>query len=101
MLIFYLHSIKIHNTKVEPGSTKYCLDTLSKEHEAGVYPCQNGGGNQLFSFSKNYELRNDALCLFASSSSLRVEMRQCSGAQNEKWSHTKSSFIRHTLTGNK
>ena len=38
---------EIKNFKIEPGNTKYCLDTLSKENVVGVYPCQNGGGNQV------------------------------------------------------
>jgi hypothetical protein len=64
-----------------------------------VYPCQNGGGNQLFSFTKQNELRNDHLCLLASSSSFNVEMKICTGEVNEKWSHIKSGFIKHTTTG--
>jgi polypeptide N-acetylgalactosaminyltransferase len=38
---------EIKNSKIQPGNTQYCLDTLSKENVVGVYPCQNGGGNQV------------------------------------------------------
>lgn len=31
--------------------------------------------------------------------SFNVEMKVCTGGENEKWSHVKFGFIKHNLTG--
>lgn len=89
---------EIKNAKIQPGLSKYCLDTLGKKNSVGIFPCQNGGGNQFFSFSRENELRNENFCLLANSLSFNIEMKPCSGGNNEKWSHVKFGYIKHSST---
>jgi polypeptide N-acetylgalactosaminyltransferase len=82
-----------------------CLDTLGKDEKGslplGIFFCQNGvSANQVFSWSKSYELRREDLCCAGQNSpGSQIIMYHCSGNTNERWNHTKSGHIVHINTG--
>ncbi|XP_033097618.1 polypeptide N-acetylgalactosaminyltransferase 1-like [Anneissia japonica] len=45
--------------------TNQCLDTMMRDtgHKVGLYACHGQGGNQIWAFTKDYELKHDDSCL--------------------------------------
>lgn len=92
--------------EVRNPSSSFCLDTLGKdEHSAiqlGVYFCQGGvSANQVFSLSKNDELRREDLCCTGSSEGQSIYMHSCSvDSTNQKWKHDRTTGqIKHSKSG--
>jgi polypeptide N-acetylgalactosaminyltransferase len=91
--------------EVKNPSSSFCLDTLGKDEKGainlGIYYCQGGvSANQVFSLSKDNQLRREDLCCIGNNSpGYVVTMTHCSGSSNEKWSHKQSGQIVHSSSG--
>lgn len=77
-----------------------CLDTMGrKENEhVGIYACHGQGGNQVFSFTMDNEIRIDDLCLDVSKSQGPVTMVKCHHLKgNQYWEYdTNTKQLHHT-----
>merc|ERR1712131_380790 len=65
-----------------------CLDTMGrKENEnVGIYTCHGQGGNQVFSYTMDKEIRIDDLCLDVAKSGAAVQMVKCHHMKgNQLW----------------
>jgi len=77
-----------------------CLDTMGrKENEkVGIFSCHGQGGNQVFSFTMDNEIRIDDLCLDVSKSQGPVTMVKCHHLKgNQFWEYNqKTRQLVHT-----
>ncbi|KAJ8353899.1 hypothetical protein SKAU_G00214660 [Synaphobranchus kaupii] len=70
--------------------TNQCLDNMArKENEkVGIFNCHGMGGNQVFSYTANKEIRTDDLCLDVSKLSGPVMMLKCHHLKgNQLWEY--------------
>ncbi|XP_048881442.1 polypeptide N-acetylgalactosaminyltransferase 1-like [Brienomyrus brachyistius] len=70
--------------------TNQCLDNMArKENEkVGIFNCHGMGGNQVFSYTANKEIRTDDLCLDVSKLSGPVMMLKCHHLKgNQLWDY--------------
>uniref|UniRef100_A0A8D2AX39 Ricin B lectin domain-containing protein n=1 Tax=Sciurus vulgaris TaxID=55149 RepID=A0A8D2AX39_SCIVU len=70
--------------------TNQCLDNMArKENEkVGIFNCHGMGGNQVFSYTANKEIRTDDLCLDVSKLNGPVTMLKCHHLKgNQLWEY--------------
>ncbi|MED6255384.1 Polypeptide N-acetylgalactosaminyltransferase 1, partial [Ataeniobius toweri] len=70
--------------------TNQCLDNMArKENEkVGIFNCHGMGGNQVFSYTANKEIRTDDLCLDVSKLNGPVMMLKCHHLKgNQLWEY--------------
>ncbi|XP_041478614.1 polypeptide N-acetylgalactosaminyltransferase 1-like [Lytechinus variegatus] len=70
-----------------------CLDTMMKEagHKVGLYGCHGQGGNQIWAYTRNNELRHDDICLDVARGG-PVMMLSCHmQGGNQHWNYDESS----------
>ncbi|XP_071961412.1 polypeptide N-acetylgalactosaminyltransferase 1-like isoform X5 [Antedon mediterranea] len=73
--------------------TNQCLDTMMRDtgHKVGLYACHGQGGNQIWAFTKNFELKHDDSCLDVAHTG-PVMMLSChQQGGNQKWSYDKQT----------
>ncbi|KAF4024956.1 hypothetical protein G4228_016938 [Cervus hanglu yarkandensis] len=78
-------SFRIRNVE-----TNQCLDNMArKENEkVGIFNCHGMGGNQVFSYTANKEIRTDDLCLDVSKLNGPVTMLKCHHLKgNQLWEY--------------
>ncbi|MGH0166872.1 UNVERIFIED_CONTAM: hypothetical protein FKN15_061662, partial [Acipenser sinensis] len=78
-------SFRIRNVE-----TNQCLDNMArKENEkVGIFNCHGMGGNQVFSYTANKEIRTDDLCLDVSKLNGPVMMLKCHHLKgNQLWEY--------------
>ncbi|XP_032822772.1 polypeptide N-acetylgalactosaminyltransferase 13 isoform X1 [Petromyzon marinus] len=79
--------------------TNQCLDNMGrKENEkVGIFNCHGMGGNQVFSYTAEQELRSDDLCLDVSRLSGPVMMLKCHHLKgNQLWHYDREKMtLRH------
>lgn len=97
--------------EVKNLETNYCLDTLGhKENDSiGAFKCHNQGGNQIFCFTEDGEIRNDDLCLDVAATErdlrenipLKIKLIKCHKQKgNQYWIYNFSNGrIMHYNTG--
>ena len=93
----------LHLGQVIHQATGLCLDTLGRKatEEAGLTSCHGEGGNQLWSFSAQHQLKTENLCLDAAVSAGPVRLWTCHGlGGNQAWVVSdEGQTIRHQVTG--
>ncbi|KAH0627087.1 hypothetical protein JD844_002481 [Phrynosoma platyrhinos] len=78
------------NAKIRNVETNQCLDNMArKENEkVGIFNCHGMGGNQVFSYTANKEIRTDDLCLDVSKLNGPVTMLKCHHLKgNQLWEY--------------
>ncbi|RXM36460.1 Polypeptide N-acetylgalactosaminyltransferase 1 [Acipenser ruthenus] len=76
--------------KIRNVETNQCLDNMArKENEkVGIFNCHGMGGNQVFSYTANKEIRTDDLCLDLSKLNGPVMMLKCHHLKgNQLWEY--------------
>ena len=71
-------------------ATNQCLDNMArKENEkVGIFNCHGMGGNQVFSYTANKEIRTDDLCSGVSKLNGPVTMLKCYHLKgNQLWEY--------------
>ncbi|KAH7731746.1 Protein GLY-9 a [Aphelenchoides avenae] len=86
-----------------------CLDTLQRLENKGtvvlgVFSCQTGGSSsQMFSWSKEGELRRETTCVDVRKQSKDAGsvaiLRECDSSRVSQFEHTKGGQLRHVRTG--
>jgi len=92
-----------HVGAISNEALNFCIDTLGhKENEdAGASFCHGQGGNQLFEYSKNHEIRMGHLCLDTQGNPGSVKLKACSGNNNraQQWDFDNmKQFFRNRLS---
>lgn len=89
--------------EVKNEQSPVCLDTMGrKENEkCGLFSCHGLGGNQVWAYTNNKEIRSDDLCLDVSKRSGPVMMVKCHHMKgNQQWDYDDASrMMRHPNTG--
>lgn len=89
--------------EVRHESTGLCLDTMGrKENEkCGIFSCHGMGGNQVWAYTHNKEIRSDDICLDVAKRNGPVMMVKCHHMKgNQLWEYDDSTkLLRHTNTG--
>ncbi|XP_029461369.1 polypeptide N-acetylgalactosaminyltransferase 13 isoform X1 [Rhinatrema bivittatum] len=83
--------------------TNQCLDNMGrKENEkVGIFNCHGMGGNQVFSYTADKEIRTDDLCLDVSRLSGPVIMLKCHHMRgNQLWEYDSEHFILRHVNSN-
>ncbi|XP_077867802.1 polypeptide N-acetylgalactosaminyltransferase 1-like [Saccoglossus kowalevskii] len=68
--------------------TNMCLDTMMKEanNKVGMFGCHGQGGNQIWAYTNNLELKHDEICLDLANHRGPVMMLPCHGqGGNQQW----------------
>eukprot|EP00092_Neocalanus_flemingeri_P039756 GFUD01043295.1.p1 GENE.GFUD01043295.1~~GFUD01043295.1.p1 ORF type:complete len:577 (-),score=160.56 GFUD01043295.1:148-1878(-) len=81
-----LHSL--HLGQVMHEDTGHCLDTLARkvQEKAGTAACHGEGGNQVWSYTAQHQLRAGDVCLDAAGRDGAVNLWPCHGLQgNQAW----------------
>ncbi|XP_070566323.1 polypeptide N-acetylgalactosaminyltransferase 1-like [Ptychodera flava] len=77
-----------------------CLDTMMKDanNKVGMFGCHGQGGNQIWAYTKNREIKHDEICLDLSSHRGPVMMLPCHGQNgNQQWFYDeKTKELKHT-----
>uniref|UniRef100_A0A8C8YU50 Polypeptide N-acetylgalactosaminyltransferase n=1 Tax=Prolemur simus TaxID=1328070 RepID=A0A8C8YU50_PROSS len=79
-----------HFREIRNVETNQCLDNMArKENEkVGIFNCHGMGGNQVFSYTANKEIRTDDLCLDVSKLNGPVTMLKCHHLKgNQLWEY--------------
>ncbi|KAF7247875.1 Polypeptide N-acetylgalactosaminyltransferase 1 [Varanus komodoensis] len=79
-----------HQLQIRNVETNQCLDNMArKENEkVGIFNCHGMGGNQVFSYTANKEIRTDDLCLDVSKLNGPVTMLKCHHLKgNQLWEY--------------
>ncbi|XP_055346582.1 LOW QUALITY PROTEIN: probable N-acetylgalactosaminyltransferase 9 [Paramacrobiotus metropolitanus] len=84
----------------------FCLDMLGKDEKLtlniGVYHCQGKSSAQLFSLSKDGQLRREENCADVTKHARDgevVKMYPCHKMESQKWTHVKGGEMKHPATG--
>lgn len=90
--------------EIKTPSNDFCLDTLGhKENEnIGAFKCHNQGGNQVFCFTEDGEIRTDDLCLDAAGANNPIKLIKCHKQKgNQLWLYDSklTGQIKHYNTG--
>nr|XP_033801743.1 polypeptide N-acetylgalactosaminyltransferase 13 isoform X3 [Geotrypetes seraphini] len=83
--------------------TNQCLDNMGrKENEkVGIFNCHGMGGNQVFSYTADMEIRTDDLCLDVSRLSGPVIMLKCHHLRgNQIWEYDSENFMLRHVNSN-
>uniref|UniRef100_A0A2D4P4P5 Polypeptide N-acetylgalactosaminyltransferase n=1 Tax=Micrurus surinamensis TaxID=129470 RepID=A0A2D4P4P5_MICSU len=82
--------------EIRNAETNQCLDNMArKENEkVGIFNCHGMGGNQVFSYTANKEIRTDDLCLDVSKLNGPVTMLKCHHLKgNQLWEYDPVKLI--------
>ena len=88
--------------EIKQVNNNYCLDSLGhkkEREEIGAFPCHGSGGNQIFCFTGDGEIRMEDLCMDASGSNLdKIVLFKCHKQKgNQFWSYDEDSQqIKHS-----
>ncbi|XP_039272003.1 polypeptide N-acetylgalactosaminyltransferase 1-like [Styela clava] len=89
--------------EVRNENSGLCLDTMGrKENEkCGIFSCHNMGGNQVWAYTHNKEIRSDDICLDVAKRNGPVMMVKCHHMKgNQLWEYDDSTkTLRHANTG--
>ncbi|XP_068101870.1 polypeptide N-acetylgalactosaminyltransferase 13 isoform X4 [Hyperolius riggenbachi] len=83
--------------------TNQCLDNMGrKENEkVGIFNCHGMGGNQVFSYTADKEIRTDDLCLDVSRLNGPVIMLKCHHMRgNQLWEYDAEHFVLRHINSN-
>ncbi|CAG7826102.1 unnamed protein product, partial [Allacma fusca] len=81
---------------------RYCLDAQMDTKDSNkpviLYPCHKQGGNQVFSFTEQYEIRRESMCVDFPGD--KVITFGCHGAKgNQLWNYdAKTKQLLHVIT---
>jgi len=81
--------------EIQNTVSKQCLDTMGRKEgeNVGIYLCHGQGGNQVFSYTLDKEIRVDDLCLDVARSSSPVQMVKCHHQKgNQLWEFNDKTF---------
>ncbi|TNN02548.1 hypothetical protein fugu_010035 [Takifugu bimaculatus] len=84
--------------RIRNVETNQCLDNMArKENEkVGIFNCHGMGGNQVFSYTANKEIRTDDLCLDVSKLNGPVMMLKCHHLKgNQLWDYDPVWLLRN------
>ena len=76
----------------------HCLDTLGhkENEEIGSFKCHGQGGNQIFCFTQDGEIRNDDLCLDVAGAGQNIKLIKCHKQKgNQLWEFTDVGQVKH------
>jgi len=76
----------------------YCLDYLGhkENEEIGSFKCHGQGGNQIFCFTQDGEIRNDDLCLDVAGAGQNIKLIKCHKQKgNQLWEFTDVGQVKH------
>ncbi|CAF0916864.1 unnamed protein product [Rotaria sordida] len=98
--------VDFHHVGVLKSEAYGCADSLGLDsesglnHDAGIFPCHNQGGNQVMVYSKKGELRFDDLCMEGSKNSV-VKLQKCiDGNQKQTWHYNnETKQMKHVYSG--
>lgn len=79
-----------HLGSIKNDYTEFCLDNLGRKsgEDVGASECHGQGGNQLFEFSKNNQLKNRGNCLDTKGKPGAVRIENCEESQlSQKWEY--------------
>jgi len=86
--------------EIKNTAANICLDTMGRKEnqKVGCYSCHSQGGNQVFSFTMDNEIRIDDLCLDVANSKGPVMMVKCHHQKgNQYWEYNiKTNQLIHT-----
>ena len=92
----------IHLGHVANVLTGLCLDTMARKatEEVGVSDCHGQGGNQVWAYTAQHQVRTGELCLDASGMEGPVKLWDCHGlGGNQAWVVSQElQTIRHVVT---
>ena len=90
MIVVLRRDIFLHNAvfQIINFDTNKCLDTMGLHSPVQIEHCHNLGGNQMFLYTSNFEIKHDKYCLDGTAKDAPVTLSLCNGKQaNQKWSY--------------